>query len=71
MIATRKNTGKGGSVACAILFLLAAALGAIGADSYTDLKIWAGLCGIIGVINIIAAIKKKKVIDSSPSDSDN
>lgn len=60
MIATRKSTKKGGSIAGVIIFLLAALLGFANAGSYSDLKIWSGLCLILGIINIIAAIRLKK-----------
>ena len=60
MIATRKSTKKGGSIAGVIIFLLAALFGFANAGSYSDLKIWSGLCLILGIINIIAAIRLKK-----------
>lgn len=60
MIATRNSVKKGGSIAGAIIFLFAALLGFANAGTYSDLNIWSGLCFILGVINIIAAIKLKK-----------
>lgn len=62
MIATRKK-GKGGSIAGIVLFGLAALIGFPSAGSYKDLKIWAGYCVILAVINIIAVIKYKKPED--------
>lgn len=59
MISTRKK-GKGGSIACIILFGLAALLGFPNAGSYKDLKVWAVYCLILAVINLIAVIKYKK-----------
>ena len=58
MIATR-NGGKGGSIACLIIFLLAFIIGKSLAGSYTDLNIWAFFCLIIAVINLIALLRKK------------
>ena len=60
MIATRTKEGKGGSIATAIIFALAALIGFIMAGSYTDLKIWAGLCAVLAVVNIVAAVKDNK-----------
>ncbi len=64
MIATRKSTKKGGSIAGAIIFLFAALLGFANAGSYADLNVWAGLSLILGIINIISAITLKKVNNS-------
>jgi len=55
MVATRKSEKRGGSIACAIIYLLAALLGFPNAGSYGDLKIWSGMAVILGVMNIIAA----------------
>ena len=51
--------GKGGSIACLIIFLLAFIIGKSLAGSYTDLNIWAFFCLIIAVINLIALLRKK------------
>jgi hypothetical protein len=67
MIATRKGTSSGGSIAGMIIFLLASLIGFPNAGSFGDLKVWAVLCLILAVINLIAAINKKK---NSKTDSD-
>ncbi len=59
MIAARRS-GKGGSIACIILFLIAFLLGKANAGSYTDLNIWAYLCLIIAIINMISLFGKDK-----------
>ncbi len=58
-VATRKSTGKGGSIGALILFFLAAFLGFACAGTYTDLNIWAGWCAILGVVNLIDIFMKK------------
>ena len=58
MIATRKNIGKGGSIACLIIFLFAFLIGKSNAGSYTDLNIWAYFCLIIAGINLISLFGK-------------
>ena len=60
MIATRTNEGKGGSIAAAVLFILAALVGFIMAGSYSDLKIWAGICGVLALVNIVAAVTARR-----------
>ena len=60
MLVTRKQTKKGGSVASMIIFLLAAVIGWISAGSYSDLNVWAWLCMITAVINLISLFLKPK-----------
>lgn len=60
MIATRMRPGKGGSVAGAVIFILAALLGFANAGSYADLNIWSGLCLILGIVNVVSAVKANK-----------
>ena len=62
MIASRGSEKRGGAIACMILFVLGAAVGAFGAGSYTDLNIWAVISLIFGIINLILVIRygKKK-----------
>ena len=67
MIATRNSTKKGGAIACIILFLFGALIGFANAGSYSDLRIWSGLCVILAVINIISMLVKKKEKDSTDS----
>lgn len=59
-VATRKSEGKGGSIACLVLFLLAALLGFANAGSYTDLNIWAAWCLILGILNLVSIFSKSK-----------
>mgnify|MGYP000860615857 FL=1 len=60
MIVTRNSQQPGGSIACAIIYILAALLGFTNAGSYSDLNVWAGLCLILGIVNAIFAVKLKK-----------
>ena len=59
MLATRKG-GKGGAIACMVLFVLAALIGFANAGSYGDLYIWSGLCLVMAVINLISLFLKPK-----------
>ena len=63
-IATRKG-GKGGSIATAILFLLAALIGFANQGTYKDLVIWAVWCLICGVISVIAVFTAKKHVEEN------
>jgi len=58
-ISTRAAMGKGGSIACTILYGLASLLGFSTAGSYGDLKIWAGWCLICAVMHIASIVKSK------------
>ncbi len=60
MLATRKNSGKGGSVTCLILYLLGGIAGMGMAGSYTDLKIWSGFALIVAAVNFLALFGKKR-----------
>jgi len=60
-VATRSKIGKGGSIACLILYGLAALFGFVLAGSYGDLYIWAGWCLICAVLHLVSIIKKPKV----------
>lgn len=66
MIAARNSIKKAGDIAGAILFVLAALIGFTCAGTFSDLKIWSGLCVIIALILMISATKKKK----PPTDTD-
>lgn len=59
-IATRKNEGKGGNIALAVLFGIAAFVGFGLAGSFTDLNIWAFWCLINAILAVAAIIKNKK-----------
>ncbi|MCM1505744.1 MAG: hypothetical protein NC177_01215 [Ruminococcus flavefaciens] len=66
MIASRKNTTKGGSVAGVIIFGLSALIGFTSAGSlFKDLLVWAVWCLILAVINLIAVIRFKKNSDDT------
>ena len=58
MIATRGG-GKGGSIGCLIIFILAALLGFAAAGTFSDLKVWASWCLIMAAVNLFALFKKK------------
>lgn len=64
MIASRKNTNKGGSVAGVIIFGISALIGFASAGStFKDLIVWAVLCVILAIINLIAVLRFKKNSD--------
>ncbi|VYU68647.1 Uncharacterised protein [Eubacterium limosum] len=54
-VATRKGS-KGGSIACAIIYVLGSVLGFATAGSYGDLYIWAVLCFILAVMHIVSIV---------------
>lgn len=60
MIATRKSEKNGGSIACLIMFSLAAIVGFPNAAVYSDLKIWAVMALILAVLNLVSIITNKK-----------
>ena len=60
MIATRKAEKVGGSIAGIVIFLIAGIVGFAGAGIFKDLKVWAVICFIIAVINMIAVVTVKK-----------
>ena len=60
MIATRKSAGKAGSIAAMVLFLLGGLIGLLLAGSYKDLNIWAGLCLVLAVLNLVCLFLKPK-----------
>ncbi len=61
MIASRKNTKKGGSVAGIIIFGISALIGFTSAGSaFKDLIVWAVLCIILAVVNLLAVFRCKK-----------
>jgi uncharacterized membrane protein len=56
-VATRKSSGKGGSIALIIIFGLAALVGFAMHGSYSDLTIWAGCCLINAVLAAAALFR--------------
>ena len=60
MIAARNSGKKGGAIACIILFLLGTLIGFANAGSYSDLRIWSGLCVILAAVNVIDIFVRKK-----------
>lgn len=59
-VATRKSEKRGGSIACMVLFLLAALIGFANAGSFGDLNIWSAWCLILGVLNLVCLFIKPK-----------
>lgn len=55
-IATRSGA-RGGSIAVAILYALAAVVGFAGAGVFADLNVWAAWCAICAVLGIVAAVR--------------
>ena len=60
MIATRSSSKKGGAVAGIIIYAVAAIIGFTGAGVFKDLNIWAGLCAVFAVVNLISVFTGKK-----------
>ena len=60
MLATRKSSGKGGSIAAFIMLLLGGLMGFLLAGSYGDLNVWSGFALIVAAVNLLAALKKNK-----------
>ena len=58
-IATRKSTGKGGSVAATIFYVLGAVVGFAGAGSYADLNVWSIVCIAFGILHIASIVRSK------------
>lgn len=56
-IAGRKS--KGGSIACIILYALGGIIGIANAGSYSDLRVWSGLCLILAVFFVISLFVQK------------
>lgn len=60
-VATRKSEKKGGLIACAILFVISAIMGATSWNSnYSDLQIWTVVALIYAVFYIVCFVKTKK-----------
>ena len=59
-IATHASDKKGGSIACLIVFVLAALMGYTMTGHYTDLNVWATWCLICAVMALIALFARKK-----------
>ena len=58
MIATRKSESAGGEIANTIMFSLGTLIGTTSGGSFTDLRIWSGLCLILAVVNLISLYTK-------------
>lgn len=69
-VATRKSEGKGGSIAAAILFLLAALMGFANVGTYADLNIWSGWCLILGVLNVICVFRSKSKVQAGQKEAE-
>lgn len=59
-VATRKTSGKGGSIALIALFGLAAIIGISGYDNYSDLVVWSVWAIINAALAIVDIIIKNK-----------
>ena len=59
MLATR-NKGKGGAIACIVIFAIVAIIGFANAGSYGDLYIWSGLCLAMAALNLVSLFLKPK-----------
>lgn len=72
MIASHKNTSKGGSVAGVIIFLIAALIGIISAGSvFKDLIVWSVVCVILAEVNLISALRCNKNNDDDQDNDEN
>ena len=68
MIATRNSEKKGGSIACIILYVIAALLGFSNCAVYQDLVVWASFAIILAVVSLISIIVKKKELPQSKTE---
>ena len=59
-ICTRNSKGKGGAIACTIMYWLGAILTIGTGDTYGDLPIWGVISFIFGLVFLISAIKTRK-----------
>ncbi len=66
-IAARRS--KGGAIACAVIFGLAAVLGLTATGIFADLKIWGGWCLVLCAVNGISIFMQFKA-PAAPKDGD-
>lgn len=59
-VATRKSEKKGASIACVVIFVLAALIGFSLAGSFSDLNVWSGWCLIMAALNLACILRKGK-----------
>ena len=58
-IATRGAQGKAGSIASIVLYGLAALMAVIFAADFSDLSIWAGVCLIFAIVDVVVMVRRK------------
>lgn len=59
MLATRKNEGKGGGIASAIMLGLTGMTGLASAGTYKDLNVWSVFALIVAAVNVLPLFAKK------------
>lgn len=60
-IATRKSTKKGGLIACTILYVISALMGATSWNSdYSDLKVWVVVSLLYALFYVVCILKTSK-----------
>lgn len=79
------RNSKGGAIACIVLYALGGIIGVANAGSYSDLRIWSGLCLILVVFFIISlfvqkypektitekvTVIKKTIVEKSPDEDE-
>lgn len=63
MIASRRNTSKGGSIAGIIIFGIAAVIGFASAGTiFKDLLVWSVICMILAAVNLLAVFRCQKTV---------
>lgn len=60
MISTRNSGQTGGAFTCFIMFGIGSWLGSSLAGSFSDLRVWSGLCLILAIINLIWYFKSRR-----------
>ncbi len=68
-IVTRNSEGKGGNIAMAIVFGIAAVIGLTTFGSFSDLAIWSVWCLVNGVLAVISIFINRKKSAASESNS--
>lgn len=59
-MATRKSPGKAGSVVSIVFYALAALIGVVFAADFPDLGMYAGLCLVFGLVDVVILVKRRK-----------
>lgn len=66
-LVTRNNQGKGGDIACAIIYVIAGLIGIASAGSYSDLMVWSVIAFVFAAIHIISVITNRKGGKGTPT----